>query len=138
LDVLEDHVADLPLDIAWLVADGDSCKAGEIDQGEVEDVGRVDAQIDRGRRDAGVPADFGLCLPANLIADLVEVVELLAGDVQELAPLLDVGRLIGAVGDLLLQAVRLRLAWPVDKLENEGSTSDDAGATGEAVIKRAG
>jgi hypothetical protein len=59
----------------------------------------------------------------------------LARNVQELAPLLDVGRLIGAVGNLLLEPVRLRLAWPVDKLEDEGSASDDTGATRKAVIE---
>jgi hypothetical protein len=136
LDVLENHVPDLPLDIARLVADGHPCQAGQIDQGEVEDVGRIDAQVDRGGRDAGVAADLGLGLPADLIANLVEVVELLAGDVQELAPLLRVGLLVGAVGDLLLGAVYC-LPGPVDELEDERAAGDDAGATRQAICEGA-
>lgn len=56
--------------------------------------------------------------------------ELLAGNVQELAPFLRVRRLIGGVRDLLLGPVCLRFAWAVDELEDEGSASDDAGAAG--------
>jgi hypothetical protein len=52
--------------------------------------------------------------------------------VQELAPLLRVGRLVGAVGQLLLDTdtVRVRLGWPVDELEDERASGNDAGTAG--------
>ena len=44
---LQEHVSDLLLNVLGLVAHGHLGEAGQIDEGNVEDVWRVDAQIDR-------------------------------------------------------------------------------------------
>lgn len=116
LNVLHHHIPDLTLDIAGLVADRHLCETGQINEGQSEDVGRVDAEVDGGRGDTGVFADLCLCLAADLIADLVEVEELLAGDVEELAPLVRVGFLVGtaAVVEVLVGAVNFVGGGAVD------------------------
>ena len=133
LDVLEDHVSDLALDIAGLVANGHAGQAGKIDEGEVEDVWGVDAQVDGGRGDACVPANLGLGLPADLIPNLVEVKELLAWDVEELAPLARVGCSVGGALDFRVDAIGPRVGRAVDELEDERPTGDDAGTAGQAT-----
>ena len=118
----------MALDIAGLVAHGYLGEAGQIDEGQGEDVGGVDPEVDGGRGNASVAANLGLCLSADLIADLVEVEELLAGDVQELAPLVGVRLLVGtgAVDEVLVCAVDLVVrGGAVDELEDEGSAGDD-------------
>lgn len=46
-DVVQDQVLDLSLDIGGLVAHGDLCQAGQVDEGQVEHAGTVDFQVDR-------------------------------------------------------------------------------------------
>ena len=50
-DESHEHVTDLLLDIARLVADWDLGETGKVDQGQGEDVRREDTEVDRVRRD---------------------------------------------------------------------------------------
>ena len=120
LDVLEDHVSDLSLDIARLISDGDLGQPGQIDQGQGQNVRGVDSQVNGGRGDASISADLGLGLPANLIANLMKVVEFLAGNVQELAPFVGISLLVSRsrVGDLGGVTVRLGGSRAVDQLQD--------------------
>lgn len=85
-DILHEHIADLLLDVLRLVSNGNLRQAGQIDEGECEHVRRVNAQVDRQGRDACVAARLGFGIAHDLVANLVEVVELLAGEMEELAP----------------------------------------------------
>ena len=80
-DILEQHVPDLLLNIARLVADWNLCQARQIDEREGEDIRREDAQVDGKRGDASILARLGLGVANDLFPNLVEVVELLAGEV---------------------------------------------------------
>lgn len=129
-DVLENHIPNLALNILGLISDGHLGQTGQIDQGQGEDVGRVDAQVDRNRRDTGIAADLGLRLPDNLLTNLVEVEELLARDMQELAILIDIG--LGVCRLDLVISVRLRRRGLVDQLQDKRSPSDNSGTTRQA------
>jgi hypothetical protein len=135
-DLLEHHLADLALDIPRLVAHGHLCETGQIDQGQRQDLGRVYPQVDGRRRDARVAPRLGLCLAHNLVPDLAKVVELLARDVQKLAPLVHIVLIVGRLGRLLLDPVGLRgvCGLAVDELENERSSRHDAGSSRQAVV----
>lgn len=90
-DVLQEHILDLLLDIAGLVADGHLGQTRQIDEGEGEDVRREYAQVDRKRGDACIFARLRFRIPDNFLPNLVEIVELLTGKVQEFTPLVRVG-----------------------------------------------
>jgi len=62
-------------------------------------------------------ARLRLGFPDNLLANLVKVVELLAGNVQELAPLVDIRGNVGGL-DLAVFAVRLWCRRTVDELKD--------------------
>ena len=130
-DLLQDHFLNLALNIPWLISNRDSCQTGQIDERQGQDVWRVYPQVDGRRRDTCVAACLCLCLANNLVSDLVEVEELLAGNVQELSPLIGVGLSIAGLDLLRLDTIRLRGA--VDQLEDERSSGDDTGASRQAV-----
>ena len=90
-DILEQHVPDLLLNIARLVADWNLCQARQIDEREGEDIRREDAQVDGKRGDACILARLRFRIPNNFLPDLVEIVELLTGEVQEFTPFIRVG-----------------------------------------------
>jgi hypothetical protein len=90
----------LLLNVLGLVADGHLCEAGEIDEGESEDVGGEDAKVDGDRRDAGVLAGLGVRFPDDFIPYLGKVVKLLVWEMEELAPLVGVVGVIGLFIDL--------------------------------------
>jgi len=77
----------LLLDILWLIADRDLCETGEIDEGEGEDVGGEDSEVDGGRGNACVLSGFRVCFSDDFIAYFAKVVELLAWQMEELSPL---------------------------------------------------
>lgn len=57
-NLLQNHVLDLLLNVSGLVSNRHLGQAGQIDKGQGEDVGRVDAEVDGGGRDAGVAASL--------------------------------------------------------------------------------
>jgi len=96
LDVGHAHVADLLLNVLGLVADGHLGHAGQVDQGQVEHVGREDLEADGLVGHALVAAGNLVRVVDNLLAHLAKVEELLAGQVQELGPF------VGLLGALLV------------------------------------
>jgi len=86
-DVGADHGTNLLLDIGRLVADGYTRHTREIDERQIEHVGREDTQTNRLRRHSLVAASGAVGLGIDLLADAVKVVEALVGLVQELSPL---------------------------------------------------
>lgn len=85
-DEFQQHLPDLPLDVPRLIPHGDLCQPGQIDQGQGEDVGGKDAQVDRVRGDAGVLPRHLFGIPDDLVPDLGKVVEFLVGKVKEFTP----------------------------------------------------
>lgn len=152
-NVLGNEVSCLLLNVGRLVANGDlgplapcrPCKkkvgmtnlgqTRQIDQRQTQDVGRVDFQVN------GLPVDALVvsCYPRSLVLDLAldvgKVVEALAGNVEELSPLLLAGNARGRVGNVdFIVVVVVALAGQVDELENERSAGDDAAATGQEIL----
>ena len=80
-DVLENHVPDLFLDVLGLVPDRDFCKTREIDEGEGEDVGGEDSEVDGSRGDSGVRSGLRVRFSDDFIAYFAKVVKLLAWEV---------------------------------------------------------
>ena len=74
------------LDILWLITDRDLCETREIDEGEGEDIGREDSEVDGGRGNAGVLSGFRVCFSDDFIAYFAKVVELLTCQMEELSP----------------------------------------------------
>jgi hypothetical protein len=99
-NVLEDHVLDLLFNVFGLVADGYFGETRKIDEGEGEDIGGEDAEVDGDRRDAGVLAGLGVCFADDFISYLGKVVKLLVWEVEELAPLVSVVCVIALFIDL--------------------------------------
>ena len=96
-DVLEEHIPDLLLNIAWLVSDWHFRQTRKIDESERQDIGGEDAEVDGEWGDASVFARLRLGIANNLVTNLAEVVEFLAGEVEELAPFVGVRGLVRAV-----------------------------------------
>lgn len=44
-DVLHEHIANLPFNVAWLVANGDLRETRQVDQSEGQNVRGVDAEV---------------------------------------------------------------------------------------------
>src|SRR5690606_11319443 len=88
--MLKDHIPDLLFDIFGLISDWNLCQTRKIDKCECEDIRRVNAEMDWEWRDSEVRCRLEVGIPDNLISDLIEVVEFLAGQVQDLAPLIDI------------------------------------------------
>ena len=85
-DILEQHVADLLLNILRLVTDGHFRETGKVDKGERQNGGRENAEVDGYRRDARVAASLRLGVANNFGAYLIKVIELLAREVEEFSP----------------------------------------------------
>ena len=85
-DVLEEHIPDLLLNIAWLVSNWHFRQPRKVNEGERQDIGGEDAEVDGEGGDASVFARFRLGVANNLVTDLAEVVELLTRKVKEFSP----------------------------------------------------
>lgn len=83
------------LNITGLVADRNLGQSREINEGQGEDIGGVYAKVDGLRGDACILARLGFGVPDDLVADFVEVVELLSGEMEEFTPLIRVGCFVG-------------------------------------------
>jgi hypothetical protein len=92
--LLKHHLSDLALNISRLISNRHLCQTGQVDQRKRKDVGRIYPQVDWRWGNARVATGLGLRLPYNLVPYLAKVVELLAGNVQELAPLVDIVLLV--------------------------------------------
>lgn len=107
----------------------------QIDEGQAENVRRVDLEVDGLAVDALVVACYSGCLGLDLAPDVVEVEEPSARDVKKLSPLLGTmssGRCVTHVY-LVIVVFVFALAGEVDELEDERPSSDDAAATGKKV-----
>ncbi len=108
------------------------CQAWEIDQGQVQDKGRVDLEVDGLAVDALVVTGNACRLVLNLPLDVGEVGEAAVGNVVELCPL-------GAArrgGRSVRVAGRIRgvvILGDVDELEDQGPPCNDAAAAGQKV-----
>ena len=94
------------------------CQPREIDEGKVEHVGTIYAEVDGKLADALVLAGDAEGLLLDLLADVVKV-GVAPVEVEELAPLGAVARGVGRGG--------------VDQLEHERAAGDDALAAREEV-----
>lgn len=96
-------------------------------------MGGVYLEVDGLARDALVVARDARSLVVDLALDVAKVSEAPVGDMVELGPFSrsrHVGVPLRGVG----ASVCLRLfVWHVDELQNQGSTGDDAAATGQEV-----
>jgi len=72
----------------------------EIDEGEGEDVGREDSEVDGLGGDARVLSGLCVCFSDDFIADLAKIIKLLAGKVEELSPLVRVCGIVSLFIDL--------------------------------------
>lgn len=150
-DILGDKVSCLLLDIAGLVANRYLCtcqllisqrashcsylgETREINKSQAQHMWRVYLQVD------GLSVDT-LVVPGNprrLVLDfafhILEVCKLAPWDVMEFSPFalrLDAG---GCMGYMYFASFRcVIVAWDVDKLQNEGSPSNYATASGKKV-----
>jgi hypothetical protein len=96
---------------------------------------RVNLQVDGLPVDALVASRYPRGLVLNLASDLAEVEELPSGDVEKLGPLLLAGNARRRMWDVDLIVVGfVAFAGEVDKLEDERSTSYNAGTSGEEVL----
>jgi hypothetical protein len=98
-------------------------------------VGGVDLQADRLPADALVVSCYPRRLVLDLTLHLLEVVELPAGDVEELGELLLAGYAGRGMWHVdLIVFVFFAFARDVDELQNERSAGDDAAATGQEIF----
>jgi hypothetical protein len=108
--VVEDHLADLLLDVDRLIAHGHLGQAGQVDQCECDHAWRVDLEHDGLLRDALVLACHAVGLGLDLRANLVKVGEDLVLEVQKDAPLLSVsGSLLSFFFLLIFQIIKVIL-----------------------------
>lgn len=109
-DILQEHIPDLPLNILGLVSDRDLRQPREIDEREGEDIRGEDAQVDGLRGDSSVLSGLRFGVADNFVSNLVEVVELLVGKVQEFTPLVSIG---GFVVSLVYTVLLILGCWLV-------------------------
>jgi len=107
------------------------CKTGEVNQGQVQDVGRKNLEVDG----LAVYALIGACHSCGLILDLAldvfKICEAPVWDVMELGPFIPSSLPRDAIaGRRVIFSVVLR---DIDELQDKGSASDDAGATRQEV-----
>jgi hypothetical protein len=107
------------------------CEAGQVDQSEVQDVWGEYLEVNGLAIDAFVAPCDARGLVLDLALDIAKVVEPPVGDVMKLGPLIQGG--LGRVPVAGLGVISGVLAGNVDQLQNEGSSSNDAAATGEEV-----
>ena len=107
------------------------CKTGEVNQGQVQDVGRKNLEVDGLAVYALVGARHSCGLILDLTLDVFKVCEAPVWDVMELGPLIPSSLPRDAItGRRVIFSVVFR---DVDKLQDKGSASDDAGAAGQEV-----
>ena len=63
------------------------CETWKIDERKSEDIRRVDSEIDGLGGDACILSGLELGIPDNLFSNLLEIVNLLAREMEELSPL---------------------------------------------------
>ena len=83
------------LDIFWLVTDGHFGHAGQVDEGQCEDIRREDPKVDGDGRDSSITAGLGLGVFDDFLSNLVEIVKLFTRDVEEFAPFIRVDVRVG-------------------------------------------
>lgn len=95
------------------------CKTREIHQGEVENVRRIDLEVDGLASDALIVAGYSSRLIFNLALDVAKVGVAPVGDVVELAPFAGTGNICVVLGGMrrLLRGVGF-FVRDVDELEN--------------------
>ena len=96
-DILKQHISDLLLDILRLITDRHLGDTGQIDEGQREDVWRVDSEVDRDGRDSSIATGLGFSVFYDLLSNLVEIMELFAWEVEEFTPLIGVNVLVGVI-----------------------------------------
>ena len=90
LDLLQHHLPDLALNIGGLVADRHLGQPGQIHQRQRQDTRREYAEADGLGRDPDILSRFCLGFPDDLFSNLVEIVELLARNMEEFSPFINV------------------------------------------------
>ena len=85
-DVFENHVANLFLNILWLISDRYLGEPRQIDEGEGEDVGGEDSQINRDRRNSSILSCLCVCFSYDFVSYFSKVVKLLTWEMEKLAP----------------------------------------------------
>ena len=96
-DILQQHIPDLLLDIFRLITDGHLGHAGQIHEGQREDVRRVDPEVDWDGRNPSITAGLGLGIFYDFLSNLTKIVELFTRDVKELAPFVRVDVWVGII-----------------------------------------
>lgn len=110
-------------------------QTGQINEGETENVWRIDFEVDGLAVDAFVAAGYPGRLILNLSLDLAKVVELASRDVAEFTPLVLAGYARGRVWnvDVVAFGPVVSATGDVDELQDQRPAGDDAAATGEEV-----
>ncbi len=130
-DILKDHVLDLVLNITRLVTHWHLGDARQVNNGQVQHVWRINFEMDGQRRNSLVFSRETIGFIVNLLTNLIKVKEALVGHVEELTPLLIIVLTLELC--LLVRCSGILVLWCVNELENEGTTSDDTGASGQEV-----
>lgn len=114
---------------------GHLCETGQIDQGQAQDVRRVDLKVDGLSVDAFVAACYSRRLVLNLPLHFAEVVEAAAHHMVELGPLILASDTGGSVWDMDLVVVGLIVsaAGHIDELQNQRASRDYAAPSGQEV-----
>lgn len=110
-------------------------KTWQVDQGQAQDVGRVDFEVNGLSVDALVVACYSRRLILNLPFHFTEVVEAATHHVVELGPLILTSNTCGSVWDIDLIAIRFVVsgAWNIDELQNQRPARDNAASSGQKV-----
>ena len=134
-NVLGYQSACLFFNVGGLIANRYFSQAGQIYQGQAEDVRRVDLEVDGLSVDAFVVASNSRRLILDLALHLLEVVESSTGYVIELAPFVLSGYRCGSMRhvDFIVARFVFAVGGYVDELQDERSSSDNAGASREEV-----
>lgn len=122
------------LDVRGLVSDGNFGKTWQIDEGQTENIWRVDLEVDGLSVDALVATSDAICLLLDFALDLGKVIPFPARNVIKLSPLFlssDACWSVRYVYFVILWSVAR--AGDIDQLEDQWSSGDDSASSREKV-----
>jgi hypothetical protein len=119
-DILHDETSNLLLDIGGLISNRDLCQARQVHQREVQDIRTENFQMDGKSVNALIETSDASSFRFDFPPDSIKVGETMAGRVEKFSPFGFEGGILGIIGG----------RPDVDELKDEGTTGDDARATG--------
>lgn len=108
------------------------CQSGKVHQRQVEDMGRVDLEVDGLSVNTLVGSGNSGGLVLNLALDVGEVVEASVGNVVELSPL-GASRRVGGAEAILYGLWCVLILGNIDELQNEGASGANTAASRQKI-----